>query len=409
MGVPTPRAKNRAQRGRASASVLVVSGSASRPEPQAGSPDRAPLAVVRVTTPISVIVPTFRERENLPVLLERLDGLRREHGLELEVLVMDDDSRDGSAEYVASSGYAFAELVTRTTQRGLSPAVLEGMARAKHPVLVVMDADLSHPPEVIPHMILALEAGQEFVFGSRYVAGGSTDDDWGFLRWLNSKVATLLARPLTSATDPMAGFFAFRRTLLARAESFDPVGYKIGLEVIVRCHVTNVGEVPIRFTDRTRGESKLSLRVQLQYLKHLYRLYLHQFGVWFQIAQFLAVGFSGMLVNLGLLTALLWFGVRAEIALGVGIGVSMLTNFALNRRFTFSYARGRAWQPQLGGFLLACSVGAAVNYGVATALHRAFPETALQVVAIGGILAGTVFNFVANRFLVFRAQRATQE
>jgi len=365
------------------------------------------LADVRVTAPISIVVPTFRERESLPLLLERLDALRRARGLQIEVLLMDDDSRDGSAEYVASSGYDFATMITRTENRGLSPAVMDGLERAKHPVVVVMDADLSHPPEVIPSMVLALDAGQEFVFGSRYVAGGSTDGDWGFLRWLNSQIATWLALPLTSAKDPMAGFFAFRRELLQRARTLDPVGYKIGLEIIVRCHVTNVGEVPIHFSDRAKGESKLSFKVQLQYLQHLRRLYAYRYGVWFQLAQFLVVGLSGVVVNLGVLTALLQFGIRARLALAGGIVVSMFTNFLLNRRFTFSYARDRAWLPQLGGFMIACGIGAVVNYAVASSLHSAYPETALQIAALGGIVAGTLFNFVANRFLVFRATHGT--
>lgn len=365
------------------------------------------LAGIRVAVPISVVVPTFHERENLPQLLAQLDALRREHQIELEVLLMDDDSRDGSAEYVAGSGYTFAQLITRTEDRGLAPAVIDGLRRAKHPVLVVMDADLSHPTAAIPKMILALDAGQEFVFGSRYVAGGTTDGDWGFFRWLNSQAATLLARPLTSAKDPMAGFFAFRRELLQRARTLDPIGYKIGLEIIVRCHVNNVGEVPIHFNDRAKGQSKLSLRVQLQYLQHLRRLYAYRFGVWFQLAQFLVVGLSGVAVNLLVLTLLLGWGVRSSLALAGGILVSMLTNFLLNRRYTFSYARDRAWLPQLGGFMMACGIGAAVNYAVSSSLHAAYPERSLQLAALGGIVAGTLFNFVANRFLVFRAKHGT--
>ena len=125
---------------------------------------------------------------------------------------MDDDSRDGSAELVAARPEKWVQIVVRTSERGLSPSVLDGMKRAQGDVLVCMDADLSHPPEAIPHMLRKLEEGADFVIGSRYVEGGSTSDDWGFLRWLNSRVATLLARPLTNARDPMAGFFAFRRS-----------------------------------------------------------------------------------------------------------------------------------------------------------------------------------------------------
>ena len=221
------------------------------------------LATIHVLTPLSIVVPTYKEVDSLPHLLERINALRARHDLELELLIMDDQSNDGSVELVEQSGYDWARIVVRDGPRGLSPAVLDGLRLARHPVVVVMDADLSHPPEKIPAMILALASGQQFVIGSRYVPGGSTDDEWGFFRWLNSQVATLLARPLTDARDPMAGFFAFRRDELKKAPYLNPIGYKIGLELIVKCGLENVGEVPIQFTDRRFGQSKLSFKEQL--------------------------------------------------------------------------------------------------------------------------------------------------
>ena len=111
-----------------------------------------------------------------------------------------------------------------------------------------MDADLSHPPEVLPAMLAKLDGGADFVLGSRYVSGGTTSHDWGFLRWLNSRVATLLARPLTSVRDPMSGFFALRRSTFELGKDFNPVGYKIGLELIVKCGCERVrrGPHPLR-------------------------------------------------------------------------------------------------------------------------------------------------------------------
>jgi len=104
------------------------------------------------------------------------------------------------------------------------------------------------------------------------VKGGSTDAEWGVFRWLNSKVATLMARPFTRAKDPMAGFFAFRRAAMDSAAPLNPVGYKIGLELIVKCRFKKVAEVPIHFEDRKHGESKLSFKEQLRYVQHLGRL-----------------------------------------------------------------------------------------------------------------------------------------
>lgn len=363
----------------------------------------APLARIDVLAPVSVVVPVFREAENVPELVARLGRLRREHGLTLELLLVDDDSRDGTVEAVQACGQDWVRLLVRTGERGLSQAVVAGVREARHPVVVVMDGDLSHPPEKIPAMVLALESGQQFVIGSRYVPGGSTDDDWGFLRWLNSRVATLLAWPLTRAKDPMAGFFAFRRADLARAAALNPVGYKIGLELIVKCGFDNVGEVPIAFRDRVRGESKLTLKQQLLYLQHLRRLYMHRFGTATAALQFAAVGASGAVVNLAVLTLLVRLG-RSE-ALGVagGIATSVVTNFLLNRRFTFSDARsGSAWR-QFAGFLGACAFGAAVNFAVTLGLQERWPTLPIQAAALGGIGAGMVFNFLANRFIVFKA------
>lgn len=360
------------------------------------------LAKVQVLTPVSIVVPTFRERENLPHLVQRIDALRQKYDLELELLIMDDLSGDGSAQWVAECGHEWVVLVERSGPRGLSAAVLDGIERARHPVVVVMDADLSHPPEKIPAMILALHAGQEFVIGSRYVHGGSTDDQWGFFRWFNSFIATLLAKPLTSAKDPMAGFFALRKSELARADYLNPVGYKIGLELIVKCRLGNVGEVPIHFTDRVLGESKLTLKEQLKYIKHLRRLYIYKFGTWSHLAQFLFVGATGAVVNLLVVYALVFAGIHALAAFGGGIVVSVVTNFLLNRRFTFSYARAGSVFKQFLGYCGACSVGVAVQYAVAAVVYHFWNDLPLWAPPLAGIVAGTAFNFIISRYMVFR-------
>lgn len=130
---------------------------------------------------ISVIVPTLKEAENLPLLIDRLSDLRRDNSMDLELLIMDAISRDGTGELVESLNQTWIRLVTRTTDRGLSRTVCDGLKRAQGDVIVVMDADLSHPPESIPALITAVVNGCDFALGSRYIKGGSTSDDWGFL------------------------------------------------------------------------------------------------------------------------------------------------------------------------------------------------------------------------------------
>lgn len=359
-------------------------------------------AAIRVLTPLSIIVPTYREAENIPLLLGRLDRLRREYALTLEVLIMDDRSDDGSVEAVERAGFDWARIIVRDGPRGLSAAVVDGLRLSRYPVIVVMDGDLSHPPERIPDLVLALETGQQFAIGSRYVPGGNTDDRWGFFRWLNSRVATWLARPLTTARDPMSGFFALRRSDLAKARDLNPVGYKIGLELIVKCGLENVAEIPIHFTNRVHGESKLTFKQQLLYLQHLRRLYIHRFKYFSAAAQFAVVGASGVLVNLTVLTCALWLGVRPALAVAAGIAVSVVSNFLLNRRFTFSYARTEdAWR-QFAGFLAASAAGMAVNYAGTMYVAARFEGLPLQLAAICGIAAGMLLNYTVNQFFVFR-------
>jgi dolichol-phosphate mannosyltransferase len=239
-----------------------------RPAAQNTSPPRHTL---------SIVVPTYMEAENIPLLIERLDGVRSTAGLDFEVFIMDDSSPDTTPDAVARCGLDWVKLVVRTSNRGLSPAVVEGLKLSTRDVLLVMDADLSHPPERIPEMLAALEAGADFVIGSRYVPGASTDEHWGMFRWINSKVATILARPFTRAKDPMSGFFMLRRETLARAKELNPIGYKIGLELLVKCGCTNIVEVPIHFADRRLGQSKLNLREQLRYIRHVWRLLCYKF------------------------------------------------------------------------------------------------------------------------------------
>jgi dolichol-phosphate mannosyltransferase len=389
---------------------MTISISTESPCPSQASllsipPSGLALARIQVSVPLSIIVPTYRERENIPHLIDRIARLKGDQDLEIELIFMDDQSRDGSVEAVAAAGHDWVRIVERTGERGLSPAVIDGFRQARHPVLVCMDCDLSHPPEKIPQMILALSSGQQFVIGSRYVPGGSTDDDWGFFRWLNSKVATMLARPLTKAFDPMSGFFALRKADFDRAEDLNPIGYKIALELIVKCDFQNVGEVPIRFSDRLHGESKLTLKEQLKYVQHLRRLYLYRFSHAMYLAQFLIVGALGVAVNMAVLTLLLLLGANAQVAIAGGIVVSVVTNFLLNRRFTFSYARNHNPFKQFLGFVLASTIGVAVNYAVSIIMLRTILPDAhacIYLASLTGIAAGMVFNFLGNRYMVFR-------
>ncbi len=213
-----------------------------------------------------------------------------------ELILVDDDSRDGIEQVVARSIHRERiRLLVRRGQRGLASAVLHGLAAARGRWLVVMDADLSHPPEMLPELLAPLADGRaEMVIGSRYTPGGSTEERWGLLRRANSRFATLLARPFTDVSDPMAGFFAIDRTAVERAGPLNPIGYKIGLELLVKCGCRAVAEVPIHFADRRRGRSKLTFAEQLRYVEHLSRLYDYRYPRLAPVLKFLIVTFLGL-------------------------------------------------------------------------------------------------------------------
>jgi dolichol-phosphate mannosyltransferase len=358
-------------------------------------------------TSVTVIVPTYHEVESIPHLVERMQRMRAASGFDLELILMDDDSRDGSAELVESLNLPWVRMVTRKANRGLSYAVLDGLKLSQREFVVVMDADLSHPPEKIPELIAAIQQGADAAVGSRFAEGGSTSDDWGLFRWLNSRVATLLAFPLTTVSDPMSGFFAMRRSTFLAGRDFNPVGYKIFLELIIKCRCKLVADIPIHFEDRRFGESKLSFSEQMRYLKHLRRLYIYKYGTWSHLAQFLLVGASGLLVNVLSLTLLIRFEVSEKLAVALAIVVAMVWNFVLNRRFSFSYARDQSIVRQFFGFAAACSVGAVVNYFITVGLWNVIPYK--QLAAVCGVIAGTFFNFAASRFLIFRSKHVKRD
>jgi len=212
-----------------------------------------------LATSVSVIIPTYKESENLPELLKRLNLLRGSFEA-FEVIIVDDDSRDGTVELLEQLKVGtWLRIIVRQEDRGLSSAVLRGCREARYAVLVIMDADLSHPPETIVEMVKTLvTSDSDFVVGSRYCAGGSVDAEWTLWRRLNSAAANLLAMPFTTIKDPMSGFFALRRDAFLNAASLNPLGYKIGLEFIVKCGFRKIREISIFFAVRKKGVSKLS-------------------------------------------------------------------------------------------------------------------------------------------------------
>jgi dolichol-phosphate mannosyltransferase len=233
------------------------------------------MRLVKPPVEVSVIVPTLNEAENLPRLVQLVADALADRSF--EIILVDDDSRDNTLAVceVLAERYPLRLIDRPHPRHGLSGAVIRGMEAAGGEYLVVMDADLQHPPEKIPQLLDELQnAWADMAIGSRYIDGGGTESDWGIWRQINSRVATLLAKPVACGIrDPMSGFFALRNNTFQSARRLNPTGYKIGLELLCKCGVKRVAEVPIHFGRRELGQSKLSARQQWRFMVHLSRLY----------------------------------------------------------------------------------------------------------------------------------------
>lgn len=222
---------------------------------------------------LSVILPTYNERENLPEVVAQIRRLP----IDVECVIVDDNSPDGTgevAELLASKDPSI-KVIHRPRKAGLASAVYAGLSKASAPYIAVMDADLQHPPHLLTQMLQALEDGYDLVVASRYVRGGGVVG-WPLRRRIVSRVATLLAHltvPRSRAVkDPMSGYFALKRGVLESVKVYSPIGYKLLLTILAKGRYLKVKEVPMVFRRRLRGESKLDQREVLTYLKLLLNL-----------------------------------------------------------------------------------------------------------------------------------------
>lgn len=225
---------------------------------------------------VTIVVPTYNERDTISELLPRI-ARATGAACRCEVVVIDDSSPDGTGEVVAGVAAELQDvlpilLITRPGKSGLASAVLEGVRRARGDVIVVMDSDLSHPPETVPALLGAVAGGADVAVGSRYIRGGGVRR-WPWRRRLMSRGATWMARAFlrVRVADPMSGFFAARRGLFDDTPILG-LGYKILLELLVRHPAAAVVEVPFVFTERAGGRSKLNSGEVLNYLRLLVRL-----------------------------------------------------------------------------------------------------------------------------------------
>jgi dolichol-phosphate mannosyltransferase len=222
----------------------------------------------------SIVVPTYNEAGGIEQLIAALDGVFKANGLDGEIVVVDDNSPDGTGAIVERLASKYpVRCLHRPGKMGLSSGVIDGwkFARPESEALGAMDADFSHDPKIVPEMVKALESGYGLAVGSRYVPGGGISN-WPLRRKITSVVAIALAKPLTEIRDVTSGFFLVKREALEGVE-LDPIGFKIGLEVFAKARYGKSKELPYVFTDRVAGTSKLNRGEIFNYIRQLGRIY----------------------------------------------------------------------------------------------------------------------------------------
>jgi dolichol-phosphate mannosyltransferase len=356
---------------------------------------------------LAIVIPTFNERANVPLLVAKLDAALT--GLAWEAIFVDDNSPDGTADAARELARIDrrVRVIQRIGRRGLSSATIEGMCATAAPLVAVIDGDLQHDETILPGMVAALDSDPalDVVIGSRFVEGGGTGD-WDKDRVAKSALATRLSRQVLKAdlSDPMSGFFMIRTGIVREiVPHLSAIGFKILLDIMTTStRPLNFGELPYVFRLRTEGESKLDHVVAMEFLIALYDRMFGRF-IPVRFAMFAGIGAIGAVVHfvvLGLLFGEIGIGfIKSTIG---ATAIAMTFNFFLNNALTYRDGRLKGARALFDGwvsFCVVCSVGAVANVGVAAMMYDARAGTWI-VSALAGIAVSAVWNYaLSSRFV----------
>ncbi len=358
---------------------------------------------------LSIVVPTFNERDNVRELVARLG--RCLEGIAWEVVFVDDDSRDGTLDTLRtiSRSDPRVRFLHRIGRRGLASAVVEGILATSSPLIAVMDCDLQHDETLLPKMLAQLSTPDyDIVVASRYMELGSVGE-WTKERLVFSRLATRLADYVlkTPLTDPMSGFFMIRRSAFDQVvRRLSTQGYKILLDILLSGRALRVKEIPYTFRTRLHGESKLDLIAIVDYLALLIdKIIGHVIPLRF--VMFASVGGVGLFVHLAVLALLNRFaGVSFVVANPCAAMVAMGFNFFLNNMLTYRDMRLRGFWPLLRGlvsFCTVCVVGMVANVGIAAVLFQ--QKYTWWLAATAGIFMGAIWNYTATSIFTWKNVR----
>jgi len=360
---------------------------------------------------LSVVVPTYNEAENVPLLVEKLNTVLA--GIDWEVIFVDDDSRDGTATVargLAASSGGRVRVVQRIGRRGLSSACVEGALASSAPYIAVMDGDLQHDERILPNMLKALQDGAEIAVGSRFVPGGDVGE-FAANRIKISRAGAQLAKLVVKQelSDPMSGFFMLRRDVFERVvRNLSATGFKILLDIFASApQPLKAVELPYTFGSRIKGESKLDTMVAWEYAMLLLDKMVGSY-VPVRFLMYLGVGTFG----LGVHFLVLWFTYKAQhlsfaLAQTIATVIAMMFNYWLNNIVTYRDQRLKGIRFVYGffSFAIICSIGALSNIGVASALFMEDSQAWWVAGILGGLL-GSVWNYAMTSVFTWRVKPA---
>jgi dolichol-phosphate mannosyltransferase len=364
---------------------------------------------------VVLIIPTYNEKDNIGLLIDRLQEEFRRIPHEMFILVVDDNSPDGTSSVVKEKmGTCRNVFLVTGNKKGLGSAYIRGMKHAVETMgadaVMEMDADFSHNPEDVPRLISGLDGGADFVIGSRYIEGGKIPGDWGLMRRLTSSYGNIFARYVAGMhriRDCTAGFRAIRASLLKQIDlaGLNVQGYAFQIALLNQALARKavIREIPVEFIDRKRGETKLGVSDILEFMTNAWWI---RFENSKSFLKFCAVGTSGVVVNLGIFSGLIHYGLNKYIASPIAIEISILSNFALNNAWTFA-SRNTKDRFHIKGmkynFVSIAALG--ISYVVFVLLSLLFPNVAPQYHQAIGIIPATFFNYFFSSSWIFRHSR----
>ena len=356
---------------------------------------------------LSLVLPTYNERDNLPVVLERLEQALA--GVSHQIIVVDDDSPDGTWQLAeeAARRYGDVLLIRRSGKMGLASAFLDGVKASDGDLIGLMDADLQHPPELLPQLLKAIDDGADIAIASRFVKGGGVGE-WSAYRRLVSWGARLLATfalPRTSGVhDTMSGYFVVRREVLSGI-TLSSRSFKVLLEILAKGHYSKVVEVPYVFEPRRKGHSKLGSGEMWNYVKHLYRLFVETRS-YLTFLRFCLVGLSGVVVNEAVFWALTGpLKVYLLVAGALSAEAAIVNNFVWNDSWTFkekAKATSRSRLVRFALFNVNMAGGVLLSLVVLYLLATVLGINAL-VANLGAIVVSMLWNYAASTKFVWNS------